>query len=50
LGLVVLVLDLWAIVKILGSLASTGAKVLWTLVILLMPVIGLFIWFLAGPK
>ncbi|MEQ8230908.1 MAG: PLD nuclease N-terminal domain-containing protein [Gammaproteobacteria bacterium] len=50
LGLVVLVLDIWAIVKILGSPASTGAKVLWTLVILLLPVIGLIIWFLAGPK
>ncbi|GAB5450434.1 MAG: PLD nuclease N-terminal domain-containing protein [Halioglobus sp.] len=50
LGLVILILDIWAIVQVIGSSASTGAKVLWTLLILLLPVIGLIIWWLAGPK
>lgn len=49
-GLIVLVLDIWAIVQIVGSRASTGAKVLWTLLVIILPVIGLIIWFLAGPK
>ncbi len=37
LGLIILVLDIWAIVKTIGSSASTGSKVLWVLVILLLP-------------
>ena len=40
LGLIVLILDIYAVIKILGSGASTGAKVLWTLGILIFPVIG----------
>jgi hypothetical protein len=50
LGLVVLVLDIWAIVKVLGSAATTGMKVLWILIILILPVLGLILWFLMGPK
>lgn len=50
LGLVILGLDIWAILKIIGSSAGTGAKVLWILLILLLPVIGLIIWWFAGPK
>jgi hypothetical protein len=50
LGLVILALDIWAIIKIIGSPASTGAKVLWILLIILLPVVGLLIWLLAGPK
>lgn len=50
LGLVILILDIWAIVKIFQSSASTGAKVLWTLLIILLPILGLIIWFLLGPK
>jgi Phospholipase_D-nuclease N-terminal len=50
LGLIILVLDIWAIVKILGSGASTMAKVIWTLVIIILPVIGFIAWLIAGPK
>lgn len=50
LGLVVVVLDIWAIVRIVGSSASTGAKLLWSLLIIVLPVLGLLIWFVAGPK
>ena len=49
-GLVVLVLDIWAIIKVFQSQASTGAKILWTLVILVLPLLGFLIWFFAGPK
>lgn len=49
-GLIIIALDLWAIVKTLGSSASDAAKVVWTLVILVLPVIGLIAWALAGPK
>ena len=50
LGLLVLVADIWAIVKTVQSGASTGAKVLWIVLILLLPVLGFIIWLLAGPR
>lgn len=50
LGLIILILDIWAIVKIIGSGASTGSKVIWVLVILLLPLLGLILWFIFGPK
>jgi len=50
LGLIVLALDIWAIVNVMGSGASTGAKVLWIVLILLLPILGLIIWLLAGPR
>jgi hypothetical protein len=50
LGVIVAVLDIWAIIRVLGSSASTGAKILWSLVIILLPFVGLVIWYFAGPK
>lgn len=49
-GLLVLVLDIWAIVSILGSNATTGSKVLWTLLVAVLPILGFVIWFFAGPR
>lgn len=50
LGLIVLILDIWALVQIWGSGTSTGKKLLWTLLILFFPVVGFIIWWFAGPK
>lgn len=50
LGLIILALDIWAIVKIMQSGAGTGSKVFWTVLILLLPVAGVLIWWLFGPK
>jgi hypothetical protein len=49
-GLIVLVLDIWAIVNVLGSGASAGGKVLWIVLVLVLPVVGLIIWLVAGPR
>ncbi len=49
-GLIVLALDIWALVAIVGSNAGTGAKVLWCLLVLLLPIIGFLIWLVAGPR
>jgi hypothetical protein len=49
LGLLHLILIVYAIVKIVQSSAGTGSKVLWIVVILLLPVLGLILWFLFGP-
>jgi hypothetical protein len=49
-GLIILVLDVYAIVQVFSSSASTGSKVLWTVLILLLPIVGVILWFLLGPK
>jgi hypothetical protein len=49
-GFIILVLDLWAIISIIGSSTSTGKKVLWCLLVILMPIVGFVIWFIAGPR
>jgi hypothetical protein len=49
-GLLVLIADIWAIVSVVSSGLSTGKKVLWILLILILPVLGFVIWFLVGPR
>ena len=49
-GLLILAADIWAIVSVVQSAASTGKKVLWILLILILPVVGLILWFLLGPR
>ncbi len=50
LGLIILIADIWAIVKTFESPTSTRAKVFWILLILILPVLGLIIWLIAGPR
>jgi hypothetical protein len=49
-GLIWLALTVYAMVKIVQSHAGTGSKVLWIVLILLLPVLGLILWALLGPK
>ena len=49
-GLIVLIADVWAIVNIFQSSADTGKKVLWTVLVIVLPVLGFIIWYFAGPK
>ncbi|GAB4360541.1 MAG: hypothetical protein Kow00114_14260 [Kiloniellaceae bacterium] len=49
-GLLLLIADVWAIVKTVQSRASTGGKVFWIILILLLPLLGFLIWLLFGPK
>jgi len=48
-GLLVLVANVYAIIKIFQSSAEALTKAIWIVVILLLPVIGLIIWYFAGP-
>ena len=50
LGLLVLVADVWAILNVFQSNESTGSKALWTVLVLMLPVLGFVIWYFAGPK
>ena len=49
-GLIVLIADVWAIVNIFQSSASTERKVLWTVLVVLLPVLGFIVWLIAGPR
>lgn len=49
-GLILLVLDIWAIISVVGSRASTGGKVIWVLVILFLPLLGFIAWLIFGPR
>ncbi len=48
-GLLILIADIYAIVKVVQSSASMLNKVIWVVVILVLPVIGLIVWYLMGP-
>lgn len=49
-GLIILALAIWAILNVIKSNVDVGKKVLWILLIVLLPVIGLIIWALMGPR
>ncbi len=49
-GLIVLAADIWAIINVFQSRASNGAKVLWILIILILPVLGFLAWLFFGPR
>ena len=49
-GLILLALDIWALISVIGSNESTGKKVIWVLVILFLPLLGFVAWLLFGPR
>lgn len=50
LSLLILILWIWAIISLLTSTTSAGAKILWLLLILLLPILGSILYFLIGPR
>ena len=50
LGILILAGDVWAIINIFQSSASNEKKLLWTIVVLVLPVLGLILWFFLGPR
>jgi hypothetical protein len=49
-GLVILVLDILAIVDCVKSNKDTGKKALWIILILVLPLLGLILYYLIGKK
>jgi hypothetical protein len=49
-GLIVLALDIWALISVLGSNAGAGTKIIWVLVILFLPLVGFIAWLIFGPR
>jgi hypothetical protein len=48
-GTLILVLDIIAIVSVLGSGVAPATKVLWVLLIVFLPLLGMLLYFLIGP-
>lgn len=49
-GFLILLLDVWAILKIAGSNKPTLTKAIWIVIVLLLPLLGVILWYLFGPK
>jgi hypothetical protein len=47
-GLAILILDIIAIVSVVAGNGSLGHKLLWTLLILFLPLLGMLLYFLIG--
>ena len=49
-GVLVLFGDIWALINILQSSSANDKKILWVIVVVLLPLIGLILWFFLGPR
>jgi hypothetical protein len=49
-GILILIADVYAILQIVQSTASTGKKTLWIVLVILLPLAGFILWYLLGPK
>ncbi len=49
-GLVVFVLDILAIIDCAKSTMDNGKKTLWIILIILLPLIGMILYYLVGKK
>jgi hypothetical protein len=49
LPLVHLALLIYAAIQIFGSSADTVKKIMWVVIVAILPVVGLIIWFFIGP-
>ena len=49
-GLLIFAGDVWAIINIFQSGASNGKKALWIILVVLLPLVGLILWYFLGPR
>lgn len=47
---IIFALDVWAIASIINTSVQTSTKIIWILLVAFLPVLGLIIWWFAGPK
>jgi succinate dehydrogenase/fumarate reductase cytochrome b subunit len=50
LGVLILIGDIWALINILQSSAANDKKLLWVVVVVLLPLLGLILWYFLGPR
>ena len=49
LGLVHLAIWVYAVVQIFNSRAGTGEKLLWIVIVAVLPLVGVIVWYFIGP-
>lgn len=49
-GILLLIAVVYAVVNIAGSSATPGHKALWIVLVLVLPLLGVILWFFLGPK
>lgn len=49
-AVIILLLDIWALASVWRSTKSSGTKLGWTVLIFILPLVGLGIWGIAGPR
>ena len=49
-ALIILVADIVAVVDCIKSNKDTGKKILWVAIILLVPLVGMLLYFVVGKK
>ncbi len=48
-GIITLLLVIWALIGILQSGAPPLEKLIWVIIILVIPLVGFLLWYLMGP-
>ncbi len=49
-GVLLLAGDIWAIINISQSAASNEKKLIWIVAVILLPLLGLILWYFLGPR
>jgi len=49
-GFLILIADVYAVLQIAQSDGGNGRKALWIAIVVVLPVLGLILWYLLGPK
>ena len=49
-GLLVLIADVWAVLNIAQSSASNEKKALWIVLVVVLPLVGVILWYFLGPR
>ena len=49
-GITIFIADIWAIAQTVQTPVSAGNKILWVIIIFMLPVVGLLLWFFLGPR
>jgi len=49
-GVLILAGDIWAIINVFQGSASNERKLLWTLVVVVLPLLCLILWYFLGPR
>ena len=49
-GLLILIADIWAIINVIQARCELVQKLLWIVLIVVLPLLGVIIWYFAGPR